>query len=183
MIITPLRTLLTFILITLPLLAGGCSLSSPSSQTVSAEMFEAAGMRIHPVFTQVKDWNGDGKADGIEALVEITDRFGDPAKASGQVLFELFDYRPRDPDPRGARLANPWIGSLQTVRDQQTHWNNTTQTYNFKLAYPQISTSHSYVLTATFETTSGNRFFNRIILTPTTTGAPSVAKPTTQPAN
>jgi len=45
--------------------------------------FSATSMRIHPIFTQVKDWSGDGKPDGIEVLMEFQDQFGDPAKAAG----------------------------------------------------------------------------------------------------
>src|SRR3954471_23847866 len=28
--------------------------------------FGATQMRIHPIFSQIKDWNGDGKPDGLE---------------------------------------------------------------------------------------------------------------------
>ena len=81
--------------------------------------FSPVAMRIHPIFSGLKDWTGDGRADGIEALVEFEDQFGDPTKASGTVIFELFSYRPTFPDPRGERLVNPWVGSLQTLADQQ----------------------------------------------------------------
>ena len=38
------------------------------------------------------------------------------------VIFELYDYRPYWPDPRGPRLANPWTASLTTYEDQKAHW-------------------------------------------------------------
>lgn len=173
---------LTLLLFTL----AGCHPTMPRERSASPDMFAAADMRIHPIFTQIKDWTSDGQADGIEALLEFNDRFDDPTKAAGQVLFELFDYRPANPDPRGPRLVNPWIGALATVADQKTHWNDTTQTYNFQLAYPQISAGKTYVLTATFETAQGRRYFNSIILTPSSVPAPkepSVESPATQPAN
>jgi hypothetical protein len=164
------------------LLIAGCKSLSQRQRAASPDMFDAAGMRIHPIFTQIKDWTGDGAPDGIEALIELTDQFNDPTKAGGQVLFELFAYRERNPDPRGERLANPWIGSLATVADQQAHWNNTTQTYNFQLAFPGISPARTYVLTATFETNTGRRFFDRIILTPSAEKEPTVGQPGTRPA-
>lgn len=145
----------------------GCN-STPSHKRAStdAALFGPAAMRIHPIFTQVKDWTGDGRPDGIEALIELQDQFGDPTKASGRVVFELFEYRAYDPDPRGARVVNPWIGELGTIEAQRERWNRTSRTYSFQLAYDQIRIDRPYVLTATFEMSLGGRFFDRIILEP-----------------
>jgi len=143
----------------------------------SADLFAAADMRIHPIFTQVMDWTGDNKPDGIEALVEFTDQFGDPTKATGKIMFELFEYRYDFPDPRGHRVVNPWIGSLLTADDQRAHWSRTTGTYRFQLAYPQIVTSRSYVLTATFERQEGGRYFDQIIIEAQPTSRPSADLP------
>src|SRR5579862_5428916 len=129
-----------------------------------ASMFNVASMRIHPIFTQFKDWTGDKKLDGIEALVEFQDQFGDPTKATGRVIFELFEYRRNFPDPRGRRVVNPWIGSLLTADEQREHWDHTSRAYKFQLSYPQIDPARSYVLSATFEHEGGGRFFNRIVL-------------------
>src|SRR5262245_13357907 len=87
------------------LLLASCQSSTPYPRTQNdAALFGPSNMRVHPIFTQVKDWTGDDKPDGIEALIELQDQFGDPTKASGRVLFELFNYRPYDPDPRGDRV-------------------------------------------------------------------------------
>lgn len=158
-------------------LVGGCNPFDRGKEPARPEMFDPASMRIHPVFTQIKDWTGDGQADGIEALIELADQFGDPVKGSGTVLFELFAYRPRHPDPRGERIVNPWIGSIATIEEQRSHWSGTTQTYNFQLAWPGIDPSATYVLTATFESMTGKRYFDRTILTP----APQSEMPTTRP--
>src|SRR5204863_386407 len=133
---------------------------------VPATMFGPKAMRIHPIFTQVKDWTGDGKPDGIEALIEFQDQFDDPTKASGRVIFELFEYRKDFPDPRGVRIANPWIGSLVTLADQRERWNRTSRTYSFQLAMDSIRANRPYVLSATFEQSGGGRFFDRVILQP-----------------
>jgi hypothetical protein len=147
-------------------LAGCESGTAVSRDQPDALLFGPAAMRIHPIFTQIKDWTGDDRPDGIEALIELQDQFGDPTKASGRVVFELFEYRPYEPDPRGQRLVNPWIGELGTLQAQQQRWNRTSRTYGFQLATDQIREDRTYVLTATFELSSGGRFFDRIILEP-----------------
>jgi hypothetical protein len=126
-------------------------------------MFAPVAMRIHPIFTDAKDWNGDGRIDGIEALLEFEDQFGDPTKASGSVIFELFTYRKNNPDPRGERVVNPWVGSLRTLADQQARWNRTSRTYVFQLEYPGIRADTNYVLAGTFDT-GQTRFFDQIVL-------------------
>ncbi len=120
-------------------------------------------MDVHPIFTQIADWTHSGRPDGIEAQLEFTDQFGDPTKASGKVLFELFAYRDDSPDPRGRRMGR-WVGSLVTPDEQRERWNTTLRTYRFQLKFPGISTESSLVLTAIFEPTTGGRFFSRIIL-------------------
>jgi len=146
-------------------IVAGCGSGKPPVPRTqdAAVMFAPVSMRIHPIFTQPKDWTGDEKDDGIEALLEFTDQFGDPTKASGTVIFELYAYQPYSPDPRGERLVNPWIGSLGTLPEQQARWNRTSRTYTFQLEYPQIAKQRNYVLMATFDT-GNTRFFDRIIL-------------------
>jgi hypothetical protein len=146
----------------LALLAGCSTLQDPGAPP-DPSLFEATAMRIHPIFSGPKDWNSDGKPDGIEVLLEFQDRFSDPTKAAGTVMFELYDFRAAHPDPRGARLANPWIGSITTLNEQSARWNRTSRTYTFQLAYPQVDESHNYVLTANFNDNNGQRFFDRVV--------------------
>jgi hypothetical protein len=146
-------------------LVAGCQPHEASFAPIGEEkMFEAGKMRVHPVFTQVKDWNGDGVPDGVEAVVEFTDQFGDPVKASGQILFELYVYQPKNAEIRGTRVVNPWIGSLSNADEQRAHWSRPARSYTFQLAYPAISKGVTYVLTATFERDGGGRFFGQTIL-------------------
>ncbi len=154
--------------ITLVLLTG-CASKPIERDNAEIVMFGPARMRIHPVFTQVKDWNGDGKPDGIQAELEFEDQFSDPTKAAGKVMFELYAYRRGYPDPRGDRLVNPWVGSLLSLQEQYEHWNRTGRTYSFDLAAPQdvVTLRRSYVLTAMFEHSDGRRFFSQTILTGT----------------
>jgi len=144
--------------------SGGCeSDRTGASSTTQADLFAATAMDVQPIFTQIASWTHSPKPDGIEAQLEFTDQFGDPTKASGKVLFELFGYRKDSPDPRGKRLGR-WVGSLVTPDEQRERWNTTLRTYRFQLDYPGINAELSYVLTAIFEPTTGGRFFSQIIL-------------------
>lgn len=164
--------------------AGGCT-TGPSRYArtpTEAQLFAPVSMRIHPIFTQVKDWTGDGIADGVEALLEFQDQFTDPTKAAGDVVFELYAYRPYSPDARGERLLNPWLGSLRTLRDQEARWNRTSRTYSFELEYPEIRDDRDYVLLATFDT-GQTRFFDQIVLEGRRTPRGEQRVPATRPAD
>jgi hypothetical protein len=151
----------------------------PRPQTAEeSQLFGPVSMKFDS-FSKVKDWSGRGAPDGVEALVEFDDRFGDRAKAAGTILFELFAYRPGWPDPRGERLANPWTASLTTYDEQKAHWETASGAYLFRLAYDQIAWNRSYVLTATFQSSSGARFFSQTVLR---AQAPENRGPTTSSA-
>jgi hypothetical protein len=173
-------------LLLLPLLTA-CSSKPLDRDNAEVVMFGPTRMRLHPIFTQVKDWTGDNHPDGVEAELEFQDQFGDPTKAAGKVMFELFSYRRGYPDSRGERLVNPWVGSLLSLQQQYEHWNRTSRTYSFQLAMPGISTRKSYVLTAMFEHSDGRRFFSRVILKGEDEGPkkgsqpPALPEPTTTP--
>ena len=159
----PMRFLLACLIVCTAAL--GCGGSRAEETNVDeAALFGPNAMRIHPIFTDVKDWTGDEKADGVEVLVEFQDQFGDPTKAAGTLIFELYDYRIANPEPRGRRLVNPWVGSIVTLDEQRNRWNRTSRTYTFQLAYPDIDAGKSYVLTATFNSTTGERFLDRAVL-------------------
>jgi hypothetical protein len=181
------------------LLLIGCGSSrTPEPKSEQPASFAPVAMRIHPIFTRIKDFDGDNYPDGIDALIEFQDQLGDPTKASGRVIFELYAFQKFDPERKGKRLCNPWVGTLETLDDQRLRWNRTSRTYSFPLAYDQISLTGTYVLTAEFQLSNGGRFYDQIILeppqgayaakgaaVPTTsqsTTAPTSA-PTTQPSS
>jgi hypothetical protein len=155
------------LLLIVPLTFTGCASKPIERDNAEIVMFGPAKMRLHPIFTQVKDWNNDGVPDGIEAELEFQDQFGDPTKAAGKVMFELFAYQRGSPEARGERIFNPWVGSLLSLQQQYEHWNRTSRTYSFQLSSPTppgISFKKSYVLTAMFEHSDGRRFFSQVIL-------------------
>lgn len=133
-----------------------CQQDTPAPMTGSQpQMFGPRSMQLHPVFTQIRDFNGDGIPDGIDAVVEFTDQFGDPTKASGTILFELYDYRRDWPDPRGNRLCPPWLGEILNRAQQRRRWDRTSRAYTFALSAPMVSPTSNYVLTATYEPEGG----------------------------
>jgi hypothetical protein len=176
-----------FALFLLPMCIAGCASKPIERDNAEVVMFGPTRMRIHPIFTQVKNWTNGTRPDGIEAELEFQDQFGDPTKAAGKVMFELFAFRRGFPDPRGERIVNPWVGSLLSLEQQREHWNRTSRTYGFQLALPSVSIRRNYVLTATFEHSDGRRFFSRVILKgqemepKNSTTLPVLPEPTTRP--
>lgn len=159
--------------VTLGLTLPGCTSGDPAPPAVravgAASMFNPVSMRLHPTFTRLRNWSTPanvGSPDGIEVELEFNDQFGDPVKAEGRVIFELYGYRSDAADVRGGRITTPFVGSLLTEDEQRARWNRTTRTYSFRLAYRDLDPARSYVLTATFEPVSGGRFYSRIILQP-----------------
>src|SRR3984957_16563947 len=128
------------------------------------ELFGPRAMRLHPIFTQVKSWNGNGTPDGVEAVLEFRDRFGDSTKAAGAVIFELFSFRTGYPDHRGDRIGEPWAASLASADRQKTHWRSEIGAYDFLLSSDSVRVDSDYVLTATFEPPTGKRLFAETVI-------------------
>ena len=140
---------------TFAILTFGCEgAGSHPRSALDQKMFGPASVRIHPTFTQVRDWTGNGKPDGIEATLEIQDQFGEPTRSTGRAMFELFDYRKDTPKVRGRRIAGPWIASLDSKADQQEHWNSALRAYTFQLHFPKVVRNEYYVLTVQFDLNS-----------------------------
>lgn len=143
----------------------GCGSGVPVEAGPRPDLFQAREARIHPVFTKILDWTGDGKVDGIEALIELNDRFGDPTKAAGTFTFELYEYRADQPDPRGRRMYNPWQGTVLTEEEQRERWSRTGRSYSFRLQADRLSPTGPYVFAVTFQPSDGGpRMFDRVVL-------------------
>jgi hypothetical protein len=146
------------------LLVGGCGPARPLPRTDQEnQLFGPVSMKLD-TFSKVRNWSGGNKPDGVEALVEFDDQFGDRTKTAGTIYFELYENRPGWPDPRGNRVANPWSASLETFDEQKAHWETASGAYMFRLEYDGARLDRSYVLTATFESAAGARFFSQIVL-------------------
>ncbi len=127
-------------------------------------MFGAVSFRIHPAFTQVKNLSGGQTPDGIEAVLEFLDQFGDPTRGAGKVRFELYGFLDADPTHTGNRLAL-WSSSLEDQDDQVAHWDAAARGYSFQLSYPQIRADRAYVLVAQFDRDK-TRLFDRLVIEP-----------------
>lgn len=160
----------------------GCGSQPQWEPARQQQLFSPTAMRIQPVFTQIRDWTGDNKPDGVDALIEFQDQFGDPAKASGNVVFEIYEYQPYSPDPRGRRAVAPFLAAIDNVAAQRDHWNRTSRCYSFQLAWPKVNPKTAYVLLATFEKSGGGRVTDQLILEPARREPPRPAA-TTSPAN
>lgn len=147
------------------LLIGLCSCvsSNHGRDKEDLTMFAPVALRIHPIFTESKDWTGDGKIDGIEALIELTDGFGDPTKARGQIVFELFTRRRYSPDPRGLPLET-WTVPIYSLKEQKEHWRRIGGAYAFQLPFPQLGGYGASVLTAEMTLAGGGRLRDQIVL-------------------
>lgn len=163
----PPARVLTLLLLTL--LGAGCN----STPTIAREeAFGPSQVRLHPTFSQIKDWTGDGKVDGVEAVVELLDSFGEPTRGSGTLVFELSEYRSHDPQPAARRVADPFLEKLDTREAQQAKWNAALRSYTFQLPLPKIDKTNTFVLDVSFEplggTTrpGGGRLFDRLLLEP-----------------
>lgn len=169
-----------FAAVCLSLLCLGCESHPYPRSQLDERMFGPAAVRIHPTFTVIRDWTGDGKPDGIEATLEVEDQFDDPTRTTGRVMFELYDYRKDSPQFRGNRIGGPWVAFLNTTAQQQEHWNPALRAYTFQLAYPKISAKQYYVLTvqldlngpvsattpSTRAATHPGRLFDQLIIEP-----------------
>jgi hypothetical protein len=171
-------------------LVAGCASPPHPRSALDQEMFGPATIRLHPTFTQVRNWTGGEKPDGVEATLEIDDQFGEPTRATGKVMFELYSYAGEwSTSVRGRRIGGPWIADLSTRDEQQLHWNSALRSYTFQLHDPLIAKDQYYVLTAQFDlngpaassqpqsrpvTTQAGRLFSQLIIPPETEGKPRV---------
>jgi hypothetical protein len=148
-------------------IAVGCaSGGEPASPRAASDMFAPRTVRIHPVFTKLDSWAGDERPEGIEALLELRDQFDDTCKGAGSLVFELYEFRTNQPDPRGKRLYNPWQVDIKTVEQQRERWSKTSRCYTFRLAADRISAAGRYVLTVSFMPPGGFRLMDRVVIGP-----------------
>ena len=146
-------------------------------------LFGPKSIRVHPTFTRVKDWTGDGKPDGIEAVVELQDESGEPTRATGGVMFELSQYRPTFPDVRGRRIPEVWVWPIQHREEQAAHWSRALRAYTFRVALDPGRTP--LVLEATFNLSENRgRLTDQVVLEPPapSPAPPPATAPTTSPS-
>lgn len=165
--------------------AVGCADTGGIPAGAREDMFAAREVKIHPVFTRITDWTGDGKLDGIDTLVELRDRFGDTTKGAGTFTFELYELKTDRPNSRGERVSDPWQAEVLTEHQQTARWSKTSRCYAFRLQSPE-AIKGSHVFSVTYAPAGGGpRSFDQVVLTarePEAQTDNSAGTPTTAPA-
>lgn len=147
------------------LLVAGCADTGGMPAGPREDLFAAKAVKIHPVFTRITDWTGEGKLDGIDALVELRDQFGDTTKGAGSFTFELFELREDRPDGKGRRVSDPWHAEVITPDQQRARWSKTSRCYTFRLQSAEAAKG-SHILSVTYAPSGGGpRSFDQIVLT------------------
>ena len=173
------RRLVSCAAVPLLLSLASCGSGGRARTAEEAELFGPKSMRVHPTFTRIKDWTGDGRPDGVEAVVELQDEFGEPTRATGSAMFELYQYRATHPDVRGRRIPEVWVWPLLRRNEQAAHWSRALRAYTFKIPFDPGRVT--IVLEATFELGADRgRLTHQIVLEPPAPTPPAAA-PTTAP--
>lgn len=103
----------------------------------------------------------DDIPDGIAVSLRPMDAQGDPAKAYGTFMFELYSYRTAAGDRKG-QLLQTWSQPILDPDDQRKFWERVTSTYEFQLdwAGSPIPPQMKYVLVASFQAPGSERLFD-----------------------
>lgn len=137
-----------------------CAGCQPKAETQSVpypiSLLLPKEIRVH-AFTGTKEF--DNKTKGIEVHIEAHDAYGDATKAFGEFRFELYAFRPQNPDPKG-KLLGTWTEPLYDAKTNALHWWSVSRTYIFKLQYDQPMTQgQEFVLVAVFSSPYTPRLF------------------------
>ncbi len=124
------------------------------------EYYSPASIQLLP-FTKVRSFDDDIVPDGLAVSLRPLDGAGDPVKAYGSFLFELYAFRPATASHRGERLQS-WTQTIRTPDDQRTFWERVTSTYEFQLSWEgnPLPNNQKYVLSASFEAPGAERLFD-----------------------
>ena len=162
------RSILSVFALTLSsVLIGGCEMffPKPGAQPPSAEVVPEpintllpTQIRIHP-FTGTRVLSEKGDIKGVDVRIEAIDAFGDANKAFGLFRFELYQFKPNSPDPKGPLMA-VWNENVEDFKANRRHWNSISRTYQFKLAWNHpIPVGQKLVLVAVFQSRFTERLF------------------------
>lgn len=146
---------------------GGCGrgqLMGSAEEPTAEEMvgyYSPRSIKLLP-FTKPRSFDNDLIPDGIGVSLRTLDAAGDPVKAYGSFLFELYHYRTASQDHRG-KLIQTWMQPVRDLEDQDRFWERVTDTYEFQLSWEgnPIPTQKKFVLAASFQPgPGGDRLFD-----------------------
>lgn len=146
---------------------GGCGrgqITATAEQPTAEEMvgyYSPRSIKLLP-FTKPRSFDNDLIPDGIGVSMRTLDAGGDPVKAFGIFLFELYHYRPASQDHRG-KLIQTWTQPVLDLDDQERFWEKVTDTYEFQLSWEgsPIPAQRKFVLATSFQPgPGGDRLFD-----------------------
>ena len=122
--------------------------------------YSPQSIKILP-FTKPCSFDEDVVPDGLCVSLHTLDAAGDPVKAYGTFLFELYAYRPGTSDHRG-ELLHTWTQPVNNPKDQKQYWEKPTKTYEFQLSWEgqPLEPQKKYILTATLQAPGAKRLFD-----------------------
>ena len=101
----------------------------------------------------------DVKVQGLEikAYVELLDSFGSKVKSPGIFRFELYEFAPRSPEPKGKRLLIWPVIDITEPTANNSHWHDFLRAYKFNLDLNINSKADKFMLQVTCTTPAGRR--------------------------
>lgn len=147
------------------LLIGGCqrgSVSQTGDGPTAEELvkfYSPRSIQVLP-FTKPRSFDADDIPDGLAVSLRPLDAAGDPVKAYGNFMFELYSYRPASTDHRG-QLLQTWNQQINNLEDQKKFWERVTATYEFQLSWEgsPIPPQQRYILAASYQAPGSERLF------------------------
>lgn len=122
--------------------------------------YSPRSIKILP-FTKPRSFDDDVIPDGVGVSLRPLDEAGDPVKAYGTFMFELYAYKKAIGTHKGDLLAN-WTQPVLDPADQKQFWERVTSTYEFQLSWEgkPLPPGNKYVLVASFQSPGSERLFD-----------------------
>jgi hypothetical protein len=137
----------------------GPSAEGPTAQDL-VKYYSPASIKILP-FTKPRSFDNDAIPDGVGVSLRTLDSAGDPVKAYGTFIFELYGYKQGIGNHRG-ELVQTWTQPVNSLKDQKKFWERVTSTYEFQLSWEgkPISPDHRFIIVASFQAPGSDRLFD-----------------------
>ncbi|MBN2563229.1 MAG: hypothetical protein JXQ75_20090 [Phycisphaerae bacterium] len=159
------KLLTVALIVAVPLIAGcprgqvSGTTEGPTTEELIA-FYSPKSIKILP-FSKPRSFDDDAIPDGIAVSLRPLDGAGDPVKAYGTFIFELYACRPASGDHRG-ELLRTWIQPVVDLEDQKQFWERVTATYEFQLSWEgqPIPPQQRYRLAVSFQAPGSKRLFD-----------------------
>lgn len=123
--------------------------------------YSPRSIKILP-FTKARSFDDDAIPDGLGISLRTLDAAGDPVKAYGTFMFELYTFHSASLNKRG-ELLQTWTQPVASIEEQKQFWERVTATYEFQLSWEgnPLPPQKRYVLVASFQAPGGDRLFDQ----------------------